>query len=402
MNLVPEIIAKAATYTALRKDIHAHPELGYEEQRTAALVVKWLKERHIEVHEGIGVTGVVGVIAGDEAGPGLAIRADMDALALSEENTFSHASKHQGKMHACGHDGHTASLLAAADYLCHNRNFAGTLYLIFQPAEEGGAGAKAMMDDGLFERFSIDEIYGYHNWAGHPEGHVALASGPIMASASEFKITVAGKGSHAALPHLGVDSLLVATHLVQALQSIVSRNVSPVDSVVLSVTKIVASDATNIVAESCVLEGTVRCFTEQNLVMVEERMAKLTTQLCSAFGAQGELDFWRAYPATVNHVEQTQHAKRVAEQVVGAERVVSFVPTMGSEDFSFFLQAKPGCYLMIGNGDGEHRDSGHGLGPCALHNPSYDFNDGILTVAASLWVALVRDRLGPNGIQKTA
>lgn len=398
MNLIPELMAKAAAYAAVRRDIHAHPELGYEEVRTAALVVQWLQERGIEVHEGIGETGVVGVIKGNHDGPGLAIRADMDALALQEDNNFAHASQHAGKMHACGHDGHTASLMAAADYINQNRDFAGTLYLIFQPAEEGGGGAKAMMDDGLFDRFSIDEIYGYHNWAGYPEGHVALAAGPVMASANEFKITITGKGTHAALPHLGVDSLLVATHLVQALQSIVSRNTAPLESVVLSTTKIVASDATNIIAETCVLEGTVRCFTEANLVMVEERMATLTTELCSAFGSHGELHFERAYPATVNHVAQTEHATRVAKQVVGEERVAEFIPTMGSEDFSFFLQEKPGCYLMIGNGDGEHREAGHGLGPCALHNPSYDFNDSLIPVAASIWVTLVNDRLGPNGI----
>lgn len=398
MNILPEFTTKASQYTALRRDIHAHPELGYEEHRTAALVANWLRERNIEVHEGIGVTGVVGVIKGAQDGPGLAIRADMDALALTEENSFAHASKNQGKMHACGHDGHTASLLAAADYLAEQRDFAGTLYLIFQPAEEGGAGAKAMIDDGLFERFQIDEIYGFHNWAGYAEGHVALSSGPVMASASEFKVTVTGKGGHAALPHLSVDSLLVATHLVQAFQSIVSRNTDPLDGVILSTTKINASHATNIIADQCVIEGTVRCFTEENLIMVEERMAKLCAELCSAFGAHGELDFQRSYPATTNHAAQTEHARRVAAQVVGDDRVGPFRPTMGSEDFSFFLLEKPGCYLMIGNGDGEHRDAGHGLGPCALHNPSYDFNDGIIPVAASIWVALVADRLGPNGI----
>ncbi len=399
MNIVPEFSQNNAQYAELRRDIHAHPELGYEEHRTAALVATWLGERGIEVHEGVGVTGVVGVIQGDQAGPGLAIRADMDALALIEENNFAHASKHHGKMHACGHDGHTASLLAAADYLAQHRDFAGTLYLIFQPAEEGGAGAKAMIEDGLFERFAIDEIYGFHNWAGYPEGHVALSSGPVMASANEFKIIVTGKGGHAALPHLSVDSLLVATHLVQAMQSVVSRNTDPMDGVVLSITKINASDASNIIADQCVIEGTVRCFSEENLVMVEERMAKLSAELCSAFGAHGELEFERNYPATVNHQAQTEHALRVASQVVGEDRVGPFRPVMGSEDFSFFLQEKPGCYLMIGNGHGEHRDAGHGIGPCALHNPSYDFNDSIIPVAASIWVALVADRLGPNGIR---
>lgn len=398
MNILSAFTTKASLYTDLRRDIHAHPELGYEEHRTAGLVAKWLRDRGVEVHEGIGVTGVVGVIEGAEEGPGLAIRADMDALALSEENSFAHASKNAGKMHACGHDGHTASLLAAADYLAQNRNFAGTLYLIFQPAEEGGAGAKAMIDDGLFERFAIDEIYGFHNWAGYPEGHVALSSGPVMASANEFSITITGKGGHAAMPHLSIDSLLVATHLVQALQSIVSRNTDPLDGVVLSVTKISASHASNIIADQCVIEGTVRCFTETNLVMVEERMAKLSAELCSAFGAHGELQFERNYPATDNHPAQTEYARRVAATVVGEDRVGPFRPTMGSEDFSFFLLEKPGCYLMIGNGDGDHRDVGHGIGPCALHNPSYDFNDGIIPVAASIWVALVADRLGPNGI----
>ncbi|MDP6968417.1 MAG: M20 aminoacylase family protein [Gammaproteobacteria bacterium] len=396
MELIPELTARAATYVALRRDIHAHPELGYQEHRTAAVVVKWLQECGIEVHEGIGKTGVVGVIAGNQSGPGLALRADMDALAMTEENIFAHASNHPGKMHACGHDGHTASLLAAAEYMAQHRDFAGTVYLIFQPAEEGGAGAKAMIDDGLFERFAIDEIYGYHNWPGYPEGHVALSPGPVMASANEFKITITGKGTHAGMPHLGVDGLLVATHLVQALQSIVSRNTNPLESVVLSTTKIYASDATNIISDSCVLEGTVRCFTEDSLLLVEQRMAKLTVELCSAFGSHGELEFERRYPATVNHPQPTRHAARVAAQVVGADRVSDFFPTMGSEDFSFFLQIKPGCYFMLGNGDGEHRDSGHGMGPCALHNPSYDFNDQLLPIAASIWVALVRDRLAAH------
>jgi amidohydrolase len=393
MELIPELAAKASTYVALRREIHAHPELGYEEHRTAALIVKCLQEYGIEVHKGIGQTGVVGVIAGTQPGLGIAIRADMDALPLTEENDFDHASNYPGKMHACGHDGHTASLLAAADYLAQNRDFAGTVYLVFQPAEEGGAGAKAMIDDGLFERFAIDEIYGYHNWPGYPEGHVAISPGPVMASANEFKITINGKGTHAGMPHLGVDCLLVATHLVQALQSIVSRNTNPLESVVLSTTKICASDATNIISDSCELEGTVRCFSDEALDMIEQRMSELTTQLCSAFGCQGELEFERHYPPTINHPEATAHMTRVAQRVVGAEKVSQFTPTMGSEDFSFFLQAKPGCYLMLGNGDGQHRAHGHGMGPCSLHNPSYDFNDQLLPIAASLWVALIRDRL---------
>ncbi len=400
-HIIADIAAKQSIYSQLRRDIHAHPELAYEEQRTQALVVQWLQTRNIEVHTGFGVTGVVGVLRGTRINPetgkvgmrGLAIRADMDALPLTEENNFAHASQYQGKMHACGHDGHTASLLAAADYLSTHRDFLGTVYFIFQPAEEGGGGAKAMIDDGLFERFAIDEIYGFHNWPGYPEGTVALTSGPVLASSNEFTITITGKGCHAALPHLGVDSLLVASHLIQALQSIVSRNANPQESIVLSITKITASDATNIVAEQCVMEGTVRCFTKDNVDMVEARMQKLTTDLCHAFGAKGELVFARNYPPTINHEAQTQHARRVAATVVGEAKVIPFEPVMGAEDFSYFLQEKPGCYLMIGNGDGEHRDRGHGLGPCALHNPSYDFNDTLLPIAASVWVALVADRL---------
>ena len=398
MTLLAPIVAEAETYKAIRRDIHAHPELSYSEHRTAKIVVDQLTAMGIEVHQSIAVTGVVGVIKGLKSGAGIALRADMDALPLQERNQFEHRSQYAGKMHACGHDGHTATLLCAAGYLAKNRDFSGTVYLIFQPAEEGGAGAKAMIDDGLFERFSIDEIYGYHNWPGYSQGSVGIVAGPMMASASEFKIKVVGKGAHAAMPQLGADPLLVACQLVQGLQSIVTRNINPLESVVLSVTKIHCGDATNIIADDCMIQGTVRCFSEEVLQAVEKRMAKISQDLCAAFDCEGQFVFERAYPATINHVAQAQYMREVAEDLLGQNQVVDFTPTMGSEDFSFFLQEKPGCYFALGNGDGDHRDLLHGMGPCTLHNPSYDFNDALIPIGASLWVRLVEARLGKGGI----
>ena len=398
MTLLAPIVAEADTFKAIRRDIHAHPELCYAEHRTAKVVAQKLIDMGIEVHQGIGGTGVVGVIKGLKPGAGIALRADMDALPLTEHNTFDHVSQYVGKMHACGHDGHTATLLCAADYLSKHRDFSGTVNLIFQPAEEGGAGAKAMINDGLFERFSIDEIYGFHNWPGYPEGCVAVVEGAMMASASEFEIKLVGKGAHAAMPQLGVDPLLVACQLVQALQSIVTRNINPLDSVVLSVTKINCGHATNVIADDCIIEGTVRCFSDEVLQTIEQRMQQISQNLCSAFNCEAQFVFKRAYPATINHAPQAQHVRKVATQLLGDDQVIDFTPTMGSEDFSFFLQEKPGCYFAIGNGDGDHRDMGHGLGPCTLHNPSYDFNDALIPVGASLWVKLVEARLGSNGI----
>ena len=398
MTLLAPIVAEAETFKAIRRDIHAHPELSYTEHRTAKIVIDQLTAMGIEVHQGIGVTGVVGVIKGLKTGAGIALRADMDALPLQERNQFDHVSQYAGKMHACGHDGHTATLLCAAGYLAKHRDFSGTIYLIFQPAEEGGAGAKAMMDDGLFERFSIDEIYGYHNWPGYSQGSVGIVAGPMMASASEFKIKVVGKGAHAAMPQLGADPLLVACQLVQGLQSIVTRNINPLESVVLSVTKIHCGDATNIIADDCMIQGTVRCFSEEVLQAVEKRMAKISQDLCAAFDCEGQFVFERAYPATINHVAQAHYMREVAEDLLGQNQVVDFTPTMGSEDFSFFLQEKPGCYFALGNGDGGHRDQGHGMGPCTLHNPNYDFNDALIPIGATLWVRLVETRLGKGGI----
>jgi len=391
MMLAEGILDLQAEIQAIRRDLHAHPELRYEEHRTAAIVAEKLKGWGIEVTTGIGGTGVVGTLRRGSSTRAIGLRADMDALPLQEHNTFDHASQYQGRMHACGHDGHTAMLLAGARWLAQHGGFDGIVHFIFQPAEERGAGAQKMIDEGLFERFPCDVVYGMHNWPGSAVGTFATTPGPMMASSNEFKITLRGKGGHAALPHLGTDPVIVATHLVQALQSIITRNKKPVDSAVLSVTQIHTGDATNIIPDSAEISGTVRTFTVETLDLIEARMREITEQLPKAFGATGSLHFHRNYPPTINHPEPTAFAVSVLEEMVGKAQVNADVePTMGSEDFSYMLLAKQGCYIFIGNGDGSHREMGHGLGPCALHNPSYDFNDELIPVGGSFWVRLVQ------------
>ncbi len=389
MKLVDSILACQAEMAALRRDLHAHPELRYEETRTADVVAERLRSWGIDVHRGLGKTGVVGTIRHGPSPRAIGLRADMDALPMPEHNTFAHRSRYPGKMHACGHDGHTAMLLAAARHLARHPRFDGTVHLIFQPAEEGGAGAKAMMDEGLFDRFPCEAVFGMHNWPGMPAGTFGVCAGPTMASSNVFDITLTGRGAHAAMPHMGVDPVIVATHLVQALQTIISRNVKPIDTAVLSVTQIQVGDAYNVIADTAVIRGTVRAFTDEVLDLVESRMQEIVERLPAVFGATGTLLFQRNYPPLVNHPEQTAFCRTVAEDVAGPDGVITFEPTMGSEDFAFMLRAKPGCYVMIGNGDGTHRDIGHGLGPCQLHNPSYDFNDELIPVGASYWVRLV-------------
>ncbi|MEI7446666.1 MAG: M20 aminoacylase family protein [Burkholderiales bacterium] len=391
MMLAEGILELQSEIQAIRRDIHAHPELKYEEHRTAGVVAAKLRSWGIEVTERIGGTGLVGVLKRGTSSRAVGLRADMDALPLQEHNAFDHASKHAGKMHACGHDGHTAMLLAAAKWLATHGGFDGTVNFIFQPAEEGGAGAQKMIDEGLFERFPCDAVFGIHNWPGGKVGSFALTPGPLMAGSNEFEITIRGKGAHAALPHMGVDPVLVATHLVQALQSIITRNKKPIDAAVLSVTEIHAGDATNIVPDSAIVRGTVRTFSIEVLDLIEARMKALTEQLPVAFGATGSLHFHRNYPPTINHEKEAAFAASVMREVVGQENVDDACePVMGSEDFAFMLLAKPGCYAFIGNGDGSHREHGHGLGPCTLHNPSYDFNDELIPLGGSYWVKLVQ------------
>ncbi len=393
MRLIESILADAAGITSLRRDLHAHPELCFEEQRTAELIARQLTEWGIPVHRGLGRTGVVGVLKNGTSARTLGLRADMDALPVTERNTFAHASRHPGKMHACGHDGHVAMLLAAAKHLSTHRTFDGTVYLVFQPAEEGGGGAREMMRDGLFDRFPMEAIFGAHNWPGMQVGQFAIKNGPCFASSNEFKITVCGKGGHAAMPHNSIDPVPVACQMVQAFQSIVTRNVRPIDPAVISVTMIHTGEATNVVPDACVMQGTVRTFTLEVLDLIERRMREIAEHTCAAFGATCEFEFSRNYPPTINHPAETQFARRVMAEVVGQANVLEFEPTMGAEDFSYYLLEKPGAYFLIGNGDGSHRAGGHGLGPCMLHNASYDFNDELIPLGATLWVRLAEQWL---------
>jgi hippurate hydrolase len=394
MKLVDPIIAFQSEIQQIRRDLHAHPELCYEEKRTSDVVADKLSEWGIPVIRGLGLTGVVGIIKNGSSQRAIGLRADMDALPMQEVNTFAHASRHPGKMHACGHDGHTAMLLGAAKHLAEHRNFDGTVYLIFQPAEEGGAGARRMIEDGLFEQCPMDAIYGMHNWPGAPAGTMSVVEGPMMASSNEFYVTVKGKGAHAAQPHKGIDPVMVAVQIAQSWQTIISRQKSPLDTAVLSITQIHAGSATNVIPDEAELVGTVRTFTQPVLDMIEQRMGEIARHTAAAFGAEVEFKFRRNYPPLVNHATETRFAVEVMKSVVGADKVDDNVePTMGAEDFAFFLQAKPGCYVFIGNGEGDHRDGGHGLGPCVLHNGSYDFNDNLLPIGASFWVRLAERSL---------
>jgi len=388
MKLIEPIATAAAALQTLRRDIHAHPELGFQEQRTSDLIANTLTAWGIPVQRGLGRTGIVGVVRNGSAARAVGLRADIDALPITERNTFAHASVHSGRMHACGHDGHTAMLLAAAGYLADHRDFDGTVYLIFQPAEEGGGGAREMISDGLFERFPMEAIFGIHNWPGLEVGQFALRSGPVFASSNDFRITIHGRGAHAAMPHNGIDPLPVACQMVQAFQTIISRNKRPIDAAVISVSMIEAGEAINVVPDTCHLQGTVRTFTVEVLDMIERRMRQVAEATCQAFETRCDFTFRRNYPPTVNHERETQFARELLNSLVGAENVKEFEPTMGAEDFSYFLLEKPGCYFLIGNGDGSHRSGAHGDGPCMLHNPSYDFNDQLIPLGGSMWARL--------------
>ena len=394
MKLIDAVVDFHAELQTIRRNIHAHPELCYEETRTSDLVAEKLTAWGIPVLRGMGITGVVGVIRRGSSLAAIGLRADMDALPMQEFNTFAHASRHDGKMHACGHDGHTAMLLGAAHHLAKHGHFDGTVYVIFQPAEEGGAGAQKMIEDGLFEQCPMQAVYGMHNWPGAPTGSFSVTPGPMMASSNEFEVIVRGKGAHAAQPHKGVDPIIVAVQIAQSWQTIVSRNKSPLDAGVLSITQIHAGSATNVIPDDATLIGTVRTFTVPVLDLMEQRMRDVATHTAAAFGADVEFNFKRNYPPLINHPLETAFAVGVMQKIVGVEHVDAAVePTMGSEDFAFMLQHKPGCYVFLGNGDGGHRDAGHGLGPCNLHNPSYDFNDDLLPIGATYWIELAQAAL---------
>lgn len=386
MAIINRVAEFADEIAAWRQDFHAHPELLYDVVRTAGIVERKLREFGCDVVEtGIGRTGVVGVITGrgNSSGRTIGLRADMDALPVTEQTGVPYASTTPGTMHACGHDGHTAMLLGAAKYLAETRNFDGRVALIFQPAEEGGAGGKAMLDDGLVERFAIDEFYGLHNWPGIPLGQFGIKAGGIMAATDRFYIDITGRGGHAARPHTTIDPIIVAANMIVGLQSIVSRNVDPLESAVLSVTMLEAGEADNVISRTARITGTVRTLDGAVQDLIEERLADFVPQFARSFGAEASVRYARGYPVTVNAPEQTAFAAEVAREVVGAERVDDEAPpSMGGEDFSFMLEARPGAYIFLGNGDSAE-----------LHTSGYDFNDAAIPVGTSYWARLVERAL---------
>jgi len=383
MPIVNRIADLHPEITAWRRDLHAHPELLYDVHRTAATVTEKLKAFGCdEVVEGLGRTGVVGVIKGRREGAGtkvIGLRADMDALPIEEATGLAYTSTVPGKMHACGHDGHTAMLLGAAKYLAETRNFSGTAIVIFQPAEEGGAGARAMVQDGLMERFGIQEVYGMHNFPGIPVGSFAIRPGPMMAAADRFTIDIEGKGGHAARPHLAVDPVLVGAQIVSQAQSIVARSVDPYDSAVVSICMFQAGHTDNVIPQTAMLGGTVRTFTPETQDLVQKRLQEIVEGTARLYGATAKLNYTRDYPVTRNHDRQTAFAAAVAGEVAGKDRVdVDTKPVMGAEDFSFMLNARPGAFIFVGNGDSAN-----------IHHPAYDFNDEAIPVGTSYWVRLV-------------
>jgi amidohydrolase len=368
-----------------RRDIHSNPELLYDVHRTSAFVAERLKAFGCdEVATGIGRTGVVGVIRGKlgDSDRTIGLRADMDALPIHEMTNLPYRSSVEGKMHACGHDGHTAMLLGASRYLAQTRNFAGSAIVIFQPAEEGGAGAKAMIDDGLMDRFKIEQVFGMHNTPGLPVGSFAIRPGPMMAATASIDIKIEGHGGHAARPHKTIDSLLVGTQLVSALQSIVSRNVDPLESAVLSICEFHAGNARNVIAQTAILRGTVRTLTKETAELVEKRVREIVAGVALMTGAKVDLDYVHGYPVTVNHPSQTDFAIQVAKEIAGDNKVHETPPMMGAEDFSYMLEARPGAFIFCGNGD-----------TAGLHHPAYNFNDEAIPFGTSYWVKLVENTL---------
>ena len=395
MPIDARVAALQAEMTAWRRDLHAHPELGFEERRTADLVAAKLAQWGIEVHRGIGRTGVVGVLKAGSGTRAIGLRADMDALPIQESNTFEHRSRHDGRMHACGHDGHTAMLLGAAKVLAQSRNFDGTVHFIFQPAEEGIGGARAMLDDGLFERFPCEAIFGMHNRPGLPVGRFNVRAGPMMAGGAFFDIDILGRGAHGARPESGVDPVLVGSHVVVALQSVVARNVRPVDTAVLSVTQFHAGDAYNVIPQTARLSGTVRAFSMEVMDLVQRSLTRVAEGVAASFGATAKVDFRLIFAPLVNDPREAGFAARVCDQLAG-EANVNREPTlvMGSEDFSFMLERVPGCYINVGNGAGE--------GGCEIHNPGYDFNDAAAPWGASFFTRVVEERLAAGRREATS
>jgi len=373
---------------AIRRDLHAHPELAYEETRTAEKVAEFLTGLGLEVHRGLAKTGVVGTLTAGSASRAIALRADMDALPLTELNGFPHHSRHPGRMHACGHDGHTAMLLGAAEALAGLRNFDGRVVFIFQPAEEGDGGGRVMVEEGLFEKFPVEMVFGLHNWPGMPAGSFGVTDGPVMAGTDRFLIRITGRGGHAAMPHQAVDTIVAGSALVQALQTLVSRQTDPQDAAVVSVTRFHAGEADNILPESAHLGGTVRTLTPELQDRLEQGVRQVCNGIAATYRVQIDLDYQRGYPPTVNAAEPTFIAREVARRVAGGEHVFTGLkPSMGAEDFAYLSRVVPGCYVWLGNG--------HGEGGCMLHSPHYDFNDDVIASGIRYWVRLVERCLPP-------
>ena len=370
-----------------RHDIHRHPELAFEENRTSNMVAGLLDEWGIEVHRGIGSTGVVGILRRGTSARSIGLRADMDALGIREQNDFPHRSVHEGKMHACGHDGHTAMLLGAACHLSRQDSFDGTVVFVFQPAEEHGEGARAMLSDGLFERFPVDQIYAIHNFPSLETGFFAVRAGPIMAAEDNFEITIDGAGCHAAMPHLGRDPILIGAEIVMAMQSLVARTLNPMEHAVVSFTEFITNGTINVVPGQVILRGDTRSLTPEVQDHIETTMERIVAGICAAHGADYRFNYRRNFVPTINTVAEAAIAAQTAAAIAGAARVAGDTrPVMTSEDFGYMLQARPGAYVLLGNG-------AEGVGGCSLHNPAYDFNDEILTIGADFWVELVQSQL---------
>ncbi len=395
MNIVPEVAALVPEMKQWRHHIHAHPETAFEEARTSAFVAEKLRSFGLEVHTGLAKTGVVGVVRHGGSGKAIGLRADLDALHILERSGVAYASRVEGKMHACGHDGHTSMLLGAAQTLARKRDFDGTVYFIFQPAEENEGGGRVMVEEGLFDRFPMSAVYGMHNWPRRPVGSFAMRAGPLMGAYDIFEIVVTGKGAHAAMPHTGKDPMLFAAHAINALQTIVARNVHPLEGAVVSVTQVHGGDTWNVIPQEVVLRGTVRTFKSDVQDLIERRMKTIVEGIAATFEMSATLRYERRYPATVNAPAETQCAIDAATAIVGAAHVdTDPMPDMASEDFAFMLQAKPGCYVWLGAGAGADTPN--------IHSPHYDFNDDALAIGASYWVTLVEQQLAAKSGRKAA
>ena len=389
MKIIKELEDLQGEMQEWRRDIHAHPEIAFEEHRTAQIVADKLESFGIEVETGIAGTGVVGTLRKGMGNRSIGLRADLDALLINETNDFDYKSKNPGQMHACGHDGHTTMLLGAAKYLSEQGNFDGTVNFIFQPAEENEGGGRVMIEDGLFDKYPVESVYGMHNIPGMPVGSFAIKPGPIMAAFDIFNLKVIGRGGHAAMPQTTVDPIIVGTKIIDAFQAIISRSIDPQEPSVLSVTQFHGGDAYNVIPNQVEIKGCTRCFSPNVQKKLEDEMRQISESICKAYGADCEFHYEHRYPATINSEEEANLAGQVAQEIVGEERVnLSPKPGMGSEDFAYMLQEKPGSYIWIGNGDGE--------GSCMIHNPGYDFNDQILPIGATYWVKMAEEILKPN------